>query len=434
MPISKVLGFVCTHQDTELLYLLIDSKDVLSDPECAVIDKVLAFFRKFDRLPEKDELDILGKDWSTQYYEEVSIGKDVLVDWWKAETKKLRVAAKLREAAIALDSNNPEVDDILLQAARLASREEVQEELRLSTDWEKILQKGLFRKQEENLLSTGIRRLDRAIGGLFRDDTTLIMAPSNRGKTMFLAHIAYHAVLNGLKVLAVTLEIPADRWGFRVLQRIGLSGDVHYLVNKMKPHISRYIRLVDGECIIRWFPARSLSIAGLEGLIERYSIQGYVPDLVIVDYLEEMQPGKFDETDRGGQRGVAQGLCNLSKRFNIHVMSATQTNKEALNKLIITEKEMGQNYGKYQVVDGVFALCQTEDEYANNQGRIYVCKWRNEGGRGAQIPLRIIFAKALFEDINVTRPSDTSTNEEVVEVSIEPDPVGDSSINLDIEW
>ena len=417
--IENVLSFALKTQDTELLYLLIDHTDILSKAENAVLDKVLLFLRKFDRLPSEDELGLLGNDWKKLYIRDFDGKKDALVFWFSQEATKIRVLRKIREAAIAVETNE-DAGDLLLAAARLADGTAESKELSLRTDWEHVLELGLLRKYDDNSITTGVAMLDAAIGGLFKEDVSVVMAPSSRGKSMYLAHTAYCAMREGKNVLAVTLEITEDRWGQRILQRIGMSSQVEVLASDNQIFIKRFMHNTDGECMIRYYPAKSLSVAGLESMVDRCITTGFYPDLVLVDYIDEMRPGVFDESDRGGQRGITQGLGNLAKRFNIHVMSATQTNREGLNKQVITEKEIGQNYGKYQVADVCLALCQTDIEFEARQGRIYVAKSRNEGGRGIQVPIRLDFSTAMFEDIDVFRPGvSTFVSDAEVERAIE---------------
>lgn len=56
-------------------------------------------------------------------------------------------------------------------------------------------------------ISTGSKILDMALGGgLFKGETTAILAASNSGKTSLMFTVARHAVMQGKKVLLVTHE------------------------------------------------------------------------------------------------------------------------------------------------------------------------------------------------------------------------------------
>lgn len=405
--IEQLLWLAGKMQDRNLLYMLADGMDILPDTEKEVVVKAVQFFKTFKIVPRADDLDLIQQGWGKTFCAETTSDKEVLTAWWKQTVQKRRVASKIRDASIALDSGQP-ADGLLLQAARLAGADydAKEKELLLNRDWKSVLEVAAARDSEYSFISTGIRGLDKAIGGLHRDEASITMTPTNRGKSMFLVHTAYHSLIQGLKVLAVTLEITADRWMQRLLQRIGKSSNVRELNTTYKPFIEQAINLMPGSCIVRYMPSKQLSLAKLESMIDQYSIKDFHPDVVIIDYLDEMYiPPR--EALRMGLREVAQGFTHLAKQFNCHMATATQTNRAALGKTVITEKDVGEDYGKIQVADVVLALCMTNEEYENKQGRFYVCKDRNGSGRGTQVPVRVEFGKALFEDLASAQPRKT---------------------------
>ena len=218
-------------------------------------------------------------------------------------------------------------------------------------------------------------------------------------------------MISGLKTLVFTLEINSERWAQRLIQRIGKTPDLEVLDRK-KEDIARYLRLVDGEAEIRYYPPQTMTVADIEAIIERKKLTGFVPDVIVIDYMDEMKTPQIKGDYWEGQRQVVRGLGSLARRHECLVITATQTTKDAQKKEILTHKDIGGSYGRIQVADTVLAICRTQEDIEAGVGRIFVAKCRNEGGANSSVPLKINMGAALFEPLEV---EDGAKAEEIAE-------------------
>ena len=62
---------------------------------------------------------------------------------------------------------------------------------------------------------------------------------------------------------------------------------------------------------------------------------------------------------------------------NVLVWTATQTNRQGRGVDIITDRELGDSYGKIRTCDFSISLNQKEEEFDNGKMRAYVMKSRN---------------------------------------------------------
>ena len=71
----------------------------------------------------------------------------------------------------------------------------------------------------------------------------------------------------------------------------------------------------------------------------------------------------------------------------------------ALGKRKLTEKDVGEDYGKVKIADLNYAICQTEEEYKTGQARVRILKNRDGRGRGREVNVTVNYDKMLVESM-----------------------------------
>ena len=103
----------------------------------------------------------------------------------------------------------------------------------------------------------------------------------------------------------------------------------------------------------------------------------FVPDLVVVDYLELLRPNRIIESEYMAQQRIAEELRGLAMEHNVLLWTASQTNREARKVNIITDAHLGDSYGKIRPCDWAISLNQKQEEYEEGAMRVYVVKARD---------------------------------------------------------
>lgn len=221
--------------------------------------------------------------------------------------------------------------------------------------------------------------LDRSIGGgLASGELGFILAPTGRGKTMALVNIGAGCLLMGKRVLHVTLEIKARplsrRYSCRLTKRSWeeLRDDRSGHDKKLEELRSRGAYL-----LIKDFSYTNCSLADIENILIRYRTKKEPFDLMIVDYADLLQPPKGYKEKRNELSSIYTQLRVLSGAYNIPVWTASQTNRAALDKRVVSLRDIAEDIGKANVSDVVLALCQTPEEKEENMMRIFVAKQRS---------------------------------------------------------
>lgn len=147
-----------------------------------------------------------------------------------------------------------------------------------------------FGKKHSGLISTGWTNLDYKLGGLMRKMVYTIGGRPSMGKTSFLLALALKILFQKMKVLILSLEMSKNR----ILSRmISTSANVS---NKKVMGIEERT----GEEISRMYQAGE-QLSKLELVLDencytiskiKKSIHEHKPDVVILDYLQNMQYGQ----------------------------------------------------------------------------------------------------------------------------------------------
>ena len=115
----------------------------------------------------------------------------------------------------------------------------------------------------------------------------------------------------------------------------------------------------------------------LDHLIE----EGIQPDLIIVDYGDEVD-AKRHYSDHWVEAGsVFKDLRDLGHDYGCPVWTATQANRAALGKEVITMKDIAESIKKAAIADVIVAICQTWEEEQNEQVRLFLAKIRDGKAR-----------------------------------------------------
>ena len=99
---------------------------------------------------------------------------------------------------------------------------------------------------------------------------------------------------------------------------------------------------------------------------------------VVVDYADLLRP-HFNQQERRHQlQEIYTDLRAMAVDMNLAVVTATQTNRESVGQERINLDKLAEDFGKAAIADIIMFLCQTEMEQANNRGRIFFAKNRNQ--------------------------------------------------------
>lgn len=228
---------------------------------------------------------------------------------------------------------------------------------------------------------TGLVGIDRVTrGGLGDGELGVIIAPPNRGKSFALTNIGAGAVSNGYNVAHYTLEMPeaqvAKRYDNRLLQK-----DINYLkgnASKALMALRNMQKHIKGELMIKKYRTNECTVDTIRSHLTRIHMEkGFKPDVVIVDYGDLLTPRRTYSDKRFELESIYLDLRDLGDEFKCPVWTASQANRGALDKKVITIGDLAEAFNKANIADLMVALCQTVEEKRDSLMRWHIAKQRD---------------------------------------------------------
>ena len=264
-----------------------------------------------------------------------------------------------------------------------------------------------FLKRSRNPMTTGWKIVDDITkGGLGRGELGVVIAPTGAGKSMALVHLGAQAIKEGKNVVYYTLELQDTVVAGRFDSCI--TGVKLQDLFSFKDLIYDQVKDLEGKLIVKEYPTKSANVNKLKQHLEKLRRSDFVPDLVLVDYGDLLQPISSYKEKRIELETIYEDLRGMAQEFECPVWTASQTNRSGLNAEVVTMESISEAFNKCFVADFIFTLSRTITDKTNNTGRIFIAKNRN-GPDGIVYP---IFMDTANIKIDVL-PSTGETAEEI---------------------
>lgn len=249
----------------------------------------------------------------------------------------------------------------------------------------------MYATPNQTKIPTGYATLDLMLdGGIDIGELFCFVGTPGLGKTTLLTGLVRGALMFRHRTLVITNEVSTRKWAQRVDRAI--TGKTQAELYRDPAHavrLIRRIRQVRGKLMIKGFPAGSATVGDIDAVIdELQNRQEFTPELVVVDYADELASSKYKDDYRLGITQIFRDLRALAQRRHVPVATATQATKEAINKEVVTIKNLSEaTIGKAAVSDIIIALCQTDGELSMKppRCRLFGAKYR-EGKKHFMLP------------------------------------------------
>lgn len=222
-------------------------------------------------------------------------------------------------------------------------------------------------------------------GGAVKKSLIVPVAPTGVGKSFFMTAWSSFLMKLGYNVLYVTLELPEEKIGERIdanlmdviLNDLGtMPKDIFTnKINKLKQtHL--------GTLKIKEYPSSGFNVLTLKSLLgELKSKNKFVPDIVMVDYLNLVSPlSAVNGSDTyNSLKNAARELRSLAMELDIVIVAPTQTNRDGVNAADYTLTEISESMGIAHYADMIFGMIETVELAENGQLRLKQLKnrWGN---------------------------------------------------------
>lgn len=192
-------------------------------------------------------------------------------------------------------------------------------------------------------VTTGLRDLDKMMGGLHPSDLIILAARPSMGKTALATNIAFNAAYeqlrnpeDGAAVAFFSLEMSAEQLANRILseQTMVRSDDIRR-GNVTQEHFTRFVAVAQDLSRMNFFidDTPGITVAQLRNRARRLK-RSHDIGLLVVDYLQLMQGSS---TSRSESRvleisEITRGLKGIAKELHVPVVALSQLSRQVENR------------------------------------------------------------------------------------------------------
>ena len=228
---------------------------------------------------------------------------------------------------------------------------------------------------------TEMEILDQCLGGgVGRTEQCVVVAPPGRGKTTFLISAGAAAVENGYNVLHISLE-NNEKQILRNYDMRLLKKNMDYIKDNVDKSIAAMFNIKKfrkGKLKIKKYPAKTATVNTIRAYLDQLkAVEGFIPDVLIVDYGMLLKPLQNYTDKRSGIESVYEDLRAIADDYDLALWTAAQGNRTALSKKIVTMADLAECFAIANTADILLCMCQTQKEKSKGDMRLFLGKVRD---------------------------------------------------------
>lgn len=276
-------------------------------------------------------------------------------------------------------------------------------------------------KGDIKAITSGVKAMDRLIGGFFAGELTVVAARPAVGKSAFGLNIAMSAAESGFKVGVVSCEMTDVGFGQRIMSRESWVSGEKLRKGDIDPESwdkLAYAMEGLGELPIEFMFAQDnphgMTIENVVSSVRRKAKRGEM-DLLIVDYIGILQSSRRFKEDRDRVKYISSELKRLSQVAAIPVIALCQVNRDAHGSMP-TMAQLRDSGSVEQDADGIIFLHHPDnnkdasihpDDVANfdsmNSGTAYIAVNVAKQRNGQTGLIHLVFDPSLMRYVEITR-------------------------------
>lgn len=205
---------------------------------------------------------------------------------------------------------------------------------------------------------------DKTEGGLFPKTLTVFAGQVNVGKSIVLGNIATNMLQSDKNVLLISLEMSEFMYAKRISTQLTQipHNDLKTFTGELKEQIEHMKRNLSGRLVIKEYPPKTVTVRSIDAFISKLKHKGFKPDIVVIDYINLIQPVAKNLNSYEYVKEVAEHLRALAFKYNIPFVSATQLNRGSFNTSSPGMEGIAESIGLAATADIICSLWQEEED------------------------------------------------------------------------
>lgn len=247
------------------------------------------------------------------------------------------------------------------------------------------------RAKEPDRTSTGWPQMDALLaGGLARTEMILFSANSGGGKSITLANLGVNFLAQKLNVLYISLELSEALIEQRFdTMYTGVSSvvwrskvdEIATTIEDLGPHM--------GKLTIKHMASGTTSNQ-IRAYLKEFELKyGYIPDLLILDYLDIMGSNDrvLDNVSEADKQKAEQ-LREIGFDYNMYIATASQQNRSAVEAQELNHSHIAGGLTKINTVDWYLSIIMNAAMKVAGEIGFAMLKSRSSDGVGKSIYLK----------------------------------------------
>lgn len=251
-----------------------------------------------------------------------------------------------------------------------------------------------------------IDELDTEIRTTRRGTLSMWLAKYKVGKSVAFAHLDIAYAMQGFNVLHFTLEDSGedveDRLDASVsaipLRKLNdLPKRLRKRFNRMKEKIAGRIKIVD-------LSEGGATVARIRQIWEQERNRGFMADMVLIDYDDEIEPVgvyKGESAKRMGFAEIYRDLRRFAKQCDIWVWIAAQARRGKEDQMVIRGDDAAEDISKLRKVALCLGIGAGPKSWGNNSRHLFVAAHRHDKNKFG-ISIMGDFERAILYDREAT--------------------------------
>lgn len=320
-------------------------------------------------------------------------------DWIRSRALKNAVY----EAAFALDSDNSkkiaELPSLFSEALNIKIDDTENMDIA-----ESVEERYWMRKDNTNKIPFLVNKLNLITkNGLPRKSLSCFTLPTGGGKTAIFCSLAADYLREGYNVLFITLELAKEIVETRIDANITDTSIDDLEQIDLQTYLDKCKKNYDGKgkIIVKEFPTSSVNTSAITTLLtELKQKKGFTPDVLIVDYINLINPMRHCDTSSYIQiKSVAEELRGICVKNNLVGITGTQVNRDGIKNGEIDLTDTSESMGLPFTLDFMISGFATKEQRENNLIVMKPTKNRFSGYVNNKIMLELDFDYMRLRDL-----------------------------------
>lgn len=260
--------------------------------------------------------------------------------------------------------------------------------------------------------------------GVPRKTLNVVMGGVGGGKSLTLCHFSASYLSMGKNVLYITLELAEEEVAKRIdanLMNITFDDLMALPKDLYDKRIANLKQKTNGKLIIKEYATATASTIHFRSLLNELNLKkGFVPDVIMVDYLNICASSRIKPGNGVNSytyiKAIAEELRGLAVEFNVPIWSATQLTRSGYTSTDPGMEDTSESFGLPATADFFVALVVTEQLAQLNQIMVKQLKNRyNDPGLNKRFVIGVDKSKMKLYDVEASAQtlSDSGQEEEV---------------------